>query len=1445
MTALIDRVTNRFWPAAQEAPSWDFSMDVNPPREPPNKPPKTVTTAPADGDSLDDDDSIAEIANTSFWNRNLDGFSGSPTRSGRRSVNHQHSRCEGMFGKLSGHSGDLLGRKRELPADHTSARDNLRKAKRARLDGGVGEEKKREIDGWVGGMLRGVRSDGASRNGTSLDRAKASTKSLNEAISPPHLSTTFVRGHAQPNMPARTPSGGDLDRSDGLGRPSNTAKTHQPSLQTRETSAQKSTSRSSLFNASPVTPTPARKPEQRSMALPPPRRPSLLPPAEITPGAARAAPTPLSAFKQGAITKPTSLHSSSRPLPAMKQPTIIPPTTNHNTTSKLAPPSQSSRPPPTWTLLPPTEPTPSHADGTITRPCFIDDDSDSDSDNEEKPSSPLFMPTQPEIKVEREATAAPRPRNLGLPADADADEKAALQAKSERLRLEARRRRDGEREGGPGHKIDVNTKAVVAKKYGEAPSKSKTEASGLNHRPVDNTQISSKLPISTSNDTAQPKPKADVDHLATATLDKLAQRVMQQNRRPAAGHGRPGVMPQPGAAPRPSVTQGHAPVAKPAPVQLKPQQVQQHAAQQSQLSNLLGDITGTSIQAQRKQPPVQKPRLGGQLGEIRTTPTEAQSRQASAQPSQLSTLLGDIEGSSISDAPALTNAGAIAKQHVGKISQQHPPAPKPHPTQTKPVEEKRLRDAQHGPLNHQPKVQIAVPAEWDPTSTLQEQPDQQKADLNAQINAIKERTRTRETNQQREAEAKEAANELVRAAADKEAEDAAFQEAENALNAAEVARESERIRGEQLAKKRKEQDAANEAQARRRYEAKAREEERLWEAQRKAKKVAEERMRKAKEAATKKAAEDERQNSALSKLMSAAPQRPASAVSQQNIGRPMTKGPDSAKIEDAPQQKPAPKPAEPSPTSGKSEVELARQARIQQKEELKEKRRKQEEEAANEELVAEPSPPPAPSLFVPTRKKAQVAAREESVDAKPVSGASSFAGRPVSLNSAAGAARLANAKKSHGRQLGQISPKDVSLVRLRHEKVEWPAVMSFINQKYNDGRCVDTLRKRARQVKEAIDAAGTGITKALLGRVEAGDFYAQKELNKLVHGNDHDPAAAGQRPRDANGHFLPRSKAPTLSPQKAASPIASPSPQKARQHSTDVQTPEESAEDQDTMPTHPIQGGKELTAKILMQWYDESEDHHKEELAWARGEREPSPFTPQDYNYYVYGVWRREISAEELEEGDELEDKEWMVCDDDYEDKDWANLAAGQQSTRFTDPRSAMCDMTQGNSVTNEYDKHGMRCSTMIINGGGMVQARVMRQAKNYSDGIPPTSKEGWLSPIVWIVMQQIIKRSGADDMFEVSKETNTTSVAYGEIFSVLERANVQAAKRFVNLTFTPQDKNLNRRDEEIADEVDRLVMALDADEDETLDETFESKDGTTTVRVWVEQNQLKGPRNC
>ncbi|KAK5019498.1 hypothetical protein BJ546DRAFT_191402 [Cryomyces antarcticus] len=289
----------------------------------------------------------------------------------------------------------------------------------------------------------------------------------------------------------------------------------------------------------------------------------------------------------------------------------------------------------------------------------------------------------------------------------------------------------------------------------------------------------------------------------------------------------------------------------------------------------------------------------------------------------------------------------------------------------------------------------------------------------------------------------------------------------------------------------------------------------------------------------------------------------------------------------------------------------------------------------------------------------------------------------------------------------------------------------------------------------------------------------------------------------------------------------------------------------------PTVGGKSIGPNQVAEWIarldaekealdidfeDEDEESESysgsEEASNKEEERETSPITDQDVVHYVYYVKRRQWAI-----GTAEEESAWHQCNGTFTSLGEANAAAGREVLMERQGLEIWKDVLKHQFESDEY---GM-AQYDLTSGTGHLQVRVERQLRNFSAGILPTSKVGWLRKKLYDIMEKTTTTSTAvraDDAFEEGEKTTTITVQNaGGIYTTLEHANLDASRRVLGLTHKVKAQSqriddVNKRKEDMKERLEGLnnekkafVEKVEVDED-------------TKVEIWVQERELKGPRN-
>ncbi|KAK3703647.1 hypothetical protein LTR37_014343 [Vermiconidia calcicola] len=761
------------------------------------------------------------------------------------------------------------------------------------------------------------------------------------------------------------------------------------------------------------------------------------------------------------------------------------------------------------------------------------------------------------------------------------------------------------------------------------------------------------------------------------------------------------------------------------------------------------------------------------------------------------------------------------------------------------------------------KLDVAASAPESPQRDAAKKPKQRdgptkrRDDVMAQLKAMKDRE-SKEQEESRAAEGREA--EAARIANDLKTSTAALQAA---------ARVEQIKKRDAATKARRELDERLEAEAKRKAEEKKQSEARSWEEARRAREKQSKAQQKRAEEARKEAAAINAREGSMAKLK---------AIKQHNPPHSLIAADTATATQPAADTGTAPVSALPAKTerpqsgssallepasgssgqqsiarlipvdgsSGLSEHEAARQQRIQAKQKRNARIQDAENSNAEDDSTREPAarvpattgPPPIPNGPVSLNINAGQSLLAHSDYVRQPEPAAGNTPQKENVN--------ANAiKRNYGRQLGEILPADVCLLKWRDSGIKFSDIVDLFERAFNYKRAQETLRSRFRQVKDAIRAAD--VSNDILDLAYNKNQEALVELNKKIHGTWPPPSAkdtAWQRPRDPTGHFITQPKRATPAPATvpAAQAFASSTPL-GLQPTPLIERPPMPEYEHYSAEARPQTGGKTINESYLNHHLELMHEEYDRYLEDMQAEREPSPITQEDRCHWAYQVERRQISQDEMEDGLDIDQISWMACSEAVDNAPEANEVALQEVVRVPKGRKAAFDISKGNRVDNDVDDEGLISSTMTLKAGGMVEVRITKFLRTHQDGVLPQSKEGWAPKVVYHVKERTTKTTG-DDMFEDSTKTMEETYSHGKTYTTLELANKRAVERWVERTFTSDSVNLGRRKLEEQARQKHYLDQLDEDEDEMFEQSIDTEDGRETFEVWVEDGELEGPRN-
>lgn len=188
------------------------------------------------------------------------------------------------------------------------------------------------------------------------------------------------------------------------------------------------------------------------------------------------------------------------------------------------------------------------------------------------------------------------------------------------------------------------------------------------------------------------------------------------------------------------------------------------------------------------------------------------------------------------------------------------------------------------------------------------------------------------------------------------------------------------------------------------------------------------------------------------------------------------------------------------PDASMSEAEQARQRRIRAMAERNKRNQEADENPGPDEGPVVEAPLPKGPFSLNSFAGVQRLKALQEHGARPLRTPEDGDEGPASLNRAGGPgfADPPNQKLRYDRHLGEILPEDILLLRWRQSGNEWADIVTDFEETTGQKRHKDTLRKRVKQVQDAVD--GANIDRAVLQRVVNGDLDARVQLNRAVHG---------------------------------------------------------------------------------------------------------------------------------------------------------------------------------------------------------------------------------------------------------------------------------------------------------------------------------------------------------
>jgi len=447
------------------------------------------------------------------------------------------------------------------------------------------------------------------------------------------------------------------------------------------------------------------------------------------------------------------------------------------------------------------------------------------------------------------------------------------------------------------------------------------------------------------------------------------------------------------------------------------------------------------------------------------------------------------------------------------------------------------------------------------------------------------------------------------------------------------------------------------------------------------------------------------------------------------------------------------------------------------------------------------------------------------------------------------------------KSIGEITQSDIAVVRRRDGGMTFSAILPMYQHQSGSTFGESALRRRHAAVRTAIERYGAD--EALLNRVVAGDVAAKEQLNRMVYGTWPVPHSKGTpvRPRatPSSGPTWQSSVANSARTGFSDQPFDTSSTHSTRERSDSPfdSKPSTAATsfDADEEPSHrSTTAGKTMTAAAYERYLDAAlAELHK---AYSDDEEEPEEeLTAEDLCHFTYSVQRREVSKEELDEGVELDELQWVDCGRPFTDLHRANTEANRQSAISNDP-DTLAALIDGGSLVRGRDENGLVFATHSMKDAGVVEVRVERRLRTFKRGVRPKIDGGLVSRVVYSVRERTVKvedhqdDDGDTELFggDEARRTLLADIQVEEAtYSTLELATDFAIKHFVKMAFRSASCNLDQRSLEEAQMRKGLLDELDEEgSDGMFRRTVEVEKGEekTEVEVSVTKGPLRGPRN-
>ncbi|KAI7205624.1 hypothetical protein KC316_g559 [Hortaea werneckii] len=470
---------------------------------------------------------------------------------------------------------------------------------------------------------------------------------------------------------------------------------------------------------------------------------------------------------------------------------------------------------------------------------------------------------------------------------------------------------------------------------------------------------------------------------------------------------------------------------------------------------------------------------------------------------------------------------------------------------------------------------------------------------------------------------------------------------------------------------------------------------------------------------------------------------------------------------------------------------------------------------------------------------------------------------------------------SHDRRLGHVSADDIRLVRWKEEGMSGAEMVDALKQTTGRSRNVSTVLKRCARVRRGLEGAGLHADRGLLDQVASGDPEAIARLNQVLQSLSSPTGTAGNPARPSTD-VAPRLQTvaahqePSFhvrQPKQVSDSASAYSSSYGSREDQNVSTPPTSPGSIVPQPTveesRPTTAGKQMNETAFRYYLEEIREErlHEEDSDADSDVEEEDNFSPEDFCHFIYQVERRELTSSE--EDTTIDEKNWIAYGEPLTDRLKATAIASKQALIAHDPQLNDA-IHAGNdwSLTRQNLSNGI-LYTLDSPPAGTVQVRVQQYQRSFQEQIRPSDSVAWVNRTTYTVMQRrtetarerktvTVAEKEFDPVFDEEEddlttekevasihETHTEQVVGKFIYTTPELANDAAMRHFIAKTYNPKTINLTIRDLQRADLMKGFKEKYEGhgEEDVSLFREIVEEDGNS-LEVWVQETQLKGPRN-